>query len=99
MTYLLLKQLLTHLMVKNLLEILSRSHLLLSQQISIQVVAMVAEAEGKEDLWAMEDMEVVAMVVVTGKVSAMELVVVDSSELGTGSVLILYAINELLLEE
>lgn len=86
-------------MVKNLLEILSRSHLLLSQQISIQVVAMVAEAEGKKDLWAMEDMEVVAMVVVTGKVSAMELVVVDSSELGTGSVLILYAINELLLEE
>lgn len=80
-------------MVKNLLEILSRSHLLLSQQISIQVVAMVVEAEGKEDLWAIEDMEVVAMVVVAGKVSAMELVVVDSSELGTGSVLILYAIK------
>lgn len=91
MTHLLLKQLLTGLMVKNFLVILSRSHLLLGEQISIGVVAMVVEAEGEEDPWAVEAMEVVAVVAVAGGDSPVEVVVVeDSSELGTGSVLILH---------
>lgn len=91
MTHLLLKQLLTGLMVKNFLGILSRSHLLLGEQISIGVVAMVVEAEGEEDPWAVEAMEVVAVVAVAGEDSPVEVVVVEgSSELGTGSVLILH---------
>lgn len=91
MTHLLLKQLLTGLMVKNSLGILSRSHLLLGEQTSIGVVAMVVEAEGEEDPWAVEAMEVVAVVVLAGEDSPVEVVVVeDSSELGTGSVLILH---------
>lgn len=60
MTHLPPKQLLTGLMVKNSLGILSRSHLLLGEQTSIGVVVMVVEAEGEEDLWAVEAMEVVA---------------------------------------
>lgn len=92
MTHLLLKQLLTGLMVKNSLGILSRFHLLLGVQISIEVVAMVEEAEGEEDPWAVEAMEVVAVVVEAEEDSQVEeVVVVDSSELGTGSVLILHA--------
>lgn len=51
---------------------------------------MAVEAEGEEDLWAVEDMEVVAVVVAAGEDFPVELVVVDSSELGTGSVLIPY---------
>lgn len=53
MTHLLLKQLLTGLMVNNSLGILSRSRLLLGKQISVGVVAMGMEAEGKEGngLW------------------------------------------------
>lgn len=91
MTHLLLKQLLTGLMVKNSLGILSRSHLPLGEQISIEVVAMVVEAEGEEDQWAVEATEVVAVVVVAGEDSPVEVVAVeDSSELGTGSVLILH---------
>lgn len=91
MTHLLLKQLLTGLMVKNSLGILSRSHLLLGEQTSIGVVAMVVEAEGEEDPWAVEAMEVVAVVALAGEDSPVEVVVVeDSSELGTGSVLILH---------
>lgn len=91
MTHLLLKQLLIGLMVKNFLGILSRSHLLLGEQISIGVVAMVVEAEGEEDPWAVEAMEVVAVVVVAEEDSPVEVVVVeDSSGLGTGSVLILH---------
>lgn len=92
MTHLLLKQLLTGLMVKNSLGILSRFHLLLGVQISIEVVAMVVEAEGEEDPWAVEAMEVVAVVAVAEADSQVEVVAVeDSSELGTGSVLILHA--------
>lgn len=92
MTHLLLKQLLTGLMVKNSLGILSRFHLLLGVQISIEVVAMVVEAEGEEDPWAVEAMEVVAVVAVAEEDSQVEVVAVeDSSELGTGSVLILHA--------
>lgn len=92
MTHLLLKQLLTGLTVKNFLGILSRFPLLLGVQISIEVVAMVVEAEGEEDPWAVEAMEVVAVVVVAEEDSQVEVVVVeDSSELGTGSVLILHA--------
>lgn len=91
MIHLPLKQLLTGLMVKNSLGILLRSHLLLGEQISIGVVAMVVEAEGEEDPWAVEAMEVVAVVVVAGEDSPVEVVAVeDSSELGTGSVLILH---------
>lgn len=91
MTHLLLKQLLTGLMVKNSLGILSRSHLPLGEQISIEVVAMVVEAEGEEDQWAVEATEVVAVVAVAGEDSPVEVVAVeDSSELGTGSVLILH---------
>lgn len=66
--------------------------MLLGVQISIEVVAMVVEAEGEEDPWAVEAMEVVAVVVVAEEDSQVEVVVVeDSSELGTGSVLILHA--------
>lgn len=91
MTHLLLKQLLTGLMVKNSLGIPSRSHLLLGEQTSIGVVAMVVEAEGEEDPWAVEAMEVVAVVAVAGEDSQVEVVVVAAnSELVTGSVLILY---------
>lgn len=91
MTHLLLKQLLTGLMVKNFLGIQLRSHLLLGEQISIGVVAMVVEAEGEEDPWAVEAMEVVAVVAVAGEDSPVEVVVVeDNSELGTGNVLILH---------
>lgn len=60
------------------------------EQTSIGVVAMAEEAEGEEDPWAVEAMEVVAVVVVAGEDSPVEVVAVeDSSELGTGSVLIL----------
>ena len=90
MTHLLLKQLLTGLMVKNSLGIPSRSHLLLGEQTSIGVVAMVVEAEGEEDPWAVEAMEVVAVVAVAEEDSpAAAVAVEDSSEQGTGSVLIL----------
>lgn len=91
MTHLLLKQLLTGLMVKNSPGIPLRYHLLLGEQTSIGVVAMVVEAEGEEDPWAVEAMEVVVVVAVAGEDSPVEVVVaVDSSELVTGSVLILY---------
>jgi hypothetical protein len=91
MTHLLLKQLLTGLMVKNSLGILSRSHLQLAEQTSIGVVAMVVEDEGEEAPWAVEVMEEVAVVVVAEEDSPVEVVVVeDSSEQGTGSVLILH---------
>lgn len=90
MTHLLPKQLLTGLMGKNFPEILSRFHLLLVEQTSIGVVAMVVEAEGEEDPWAVEAMEVVAVVAVAGEVSPVEVVVVEvSNELATGNVLIL----------
>jgi len=89
MTHLLLKQLLTGLTVKNSLGIPSRSHLLLGEQTSIGAVAMVVEAEGEEDPWAVEAMEVVAVVAVAGEDSPVEEVVAAaSSELVTGSVLI-----------
>lgn len=91
MILLLLKPQLTGLMVKNFLGILSRSHLLPVEQTSIEVVAMAEEAEGEEDPWAEEGMEVAAVVVVAGEDFRVEVVVVeDSSELGTGSVLILH---------
>lgn len=65
--------------------------MLLGVQISIEVVAMVVEAEGEEDPWAVEAMEVVAVVAVAEEDSQVEVVAVeDSSELGTGSVLILH---------
>lgn len=65
--------------------------MLLGVQISIEVVAMVVEAEGEEDPWAVEAMEVVAVVVVAEEDFQVEVVAVeDSSELGTGSVLILH---------
>ncbi|KAB1263134.1 hypothetical protein Cadr_000023833 [Camelus dromedarius] len=83
MTHLPLKQLLTGLMVKNSLGIPSRSHLLLDEQTLIGVVAMVVEAEGEEAT------EVVAVVVVAEEDSPAAVVAVeDSSELGTGNVLI-----------
>ena len=40
--------------------------MLLREQISTRVVAMVVEAEGEEDPWAVEAMEVVAVVAVAG---------------------------------
>jgi hypothetical protein len=49
---------------------------------------MIVEAEGKEDPWAVEAMEEVAVVVVAGEDSPVE--VEDSNELETGSVLILH---------
>lgn len=65
--------------------------MLLGEQTSIGVVAMVVEAEGEEDPWAVEAMEVVAVVAVAGEDSQVEVVVVAAnSELVTGSVLILY---------
>ena len=87
MTHLPLKQLLTGLMVKNSLGILSRSHLLPGEQTSIGVVTVVMEAECEEDPQAVEAMEAVAVVTVAkdSQVAA----VADSSEQGTGSVLIL----------
>lgn len=89
MTHLLLKQLLTGLMVKNSPGILLRSRLLPVEQTSIGVAAMAGEAEGEEDPWAVEAMEVAAVVVVAGEDSPVVVVAVeDSSELGTGSVLI-----------
>lgn len=76
-------------MVKNSLGILLRFHLLPAEPISIGVVEMVVEAEGEEDLWAVEATEEVAVVAVAGEDSPVEVVeVVDSNELGTGSVLI-----------
>ena len=90
MTHLPPKQLLTGLMVKSSLGILSRSHSLLGEQTSVGVVAMVVEAEGKEDLWAVEAMEVAAAAVVAEEDSPVVVAVAeDSSEQGTGSVLIL----------
>ena len=89
MTHLPPKQLLTGLMVKSSLGILSRSHSLLGEQTSVGVVAMVVEAEGKEDLWAVEAMEVVAAAAVAEEDSPVVVAVAeDSSEQGTGSVLI-----------
>ena len=44
----------------NSLGILSKLHLLVDEQIPVGVVAMVMEAEGKENPWAMEAVEVVA---------------------------------------
>ena len=77
-------------MVKSSLGILSRSHSLLGEQTSVGVVAMVVEAEGKEDLWAVEAIEVVAAAVVAEEDSPVAVVVAeDSSKQGTGSVLIL----------
>lgn len=73
--------------------------MLLGEQISIEMVAMVMEAKGKEDPWAMEAMEVVAVVVVAREDSPVEVVVEeDSSELGTGSVLILHVRTRISLE-
>lgn len=92
MTHLLLKQLSTGLMVKNSLGILLKFHLLPAELILIGVVGMVVEAEGEEDPWAVEAMEEVAAVAVAVEDSPVEVVVVeDSNELGTGSVLILPA--------
>lgn len=54
------------LMVNDSLGILPRSHLLLGK-ISTSMVAMIMEAEGEEDPWAMEAVEVVAVVAVAGK--------------------------------
>ncbi|EPY79282.1 hypothetical protein CB1_000938004 [Camelus ferus] len=67
------------------------STLVLNEQTLIGVVAMVVEAEGKEDPWAVEALEVVAVVVVVAEEDSPVAVVVaeDSSELGAGSVLIL----------
>ena len=77
-------------MVKSSLGILSRSHSLLGEQTSVGVVAMVVEAEGKEDLWAVEAIEVVAAAVVAEEDSPVAAAAAeDSSEQGTGSVLIL----------
>ena len=60
------------------------------QQTSIRVVAMVVEAEGEEDPWTVEAMEVVAAAVVAEEDSPVVAAVAeDSSEQGTGSVLIL----------
>ena len=50
---------------------------------------MVVEAEGKEDLWAVEAMEVAAAAVVAEEDSPVAAAAEDSSEQGTGSVLIL----------
>lgn len=92
MTHLLLKQLSTGLMVKNSLGILLKFHLLPAELTLIGVVGMVVEAEGEEDPWAVEAMEEVAAVAVAVEDSPVEVVVVeDSNELGTGSVLILPA--------
>lgn len=78
-------------MVKNFLGILLKFHLLPAEPTSIGVVEMVVEAEGEEDRWAEEAMEEVAVVAVAGEDSPVEVVEVeDSSELGTGSVLILH---------
>lgn len=63
-------------MVKNSLGIPLRFHLLLSEQISIRVVAMVVDAEGEEDPWAMEAMAVVPVVVVAGEDSPVGVVAV-----------------------
>lgn len=64
--------------------------MLLGEQTSIGVVAMVVEAEGEEDLWAVEAMEVVAAAAVAEEDSPVAVAVAeDSSEQGTGSVLIL----------
>lgn len=87
MTHLLLKRRLTGLTVKNSLEILSRSHLLLGEQISTGVVAMGVEAEGVEDPWAVEaTVEAVAAVGAGVDSPAAAVVAGDSSELATGSV-------------
>lgn len=76
-------------MVKNSRGILSRSHLLLGEQTSIGAVAMVVEAEGEEDPWAVGATEVVAVVAVAEEDSPVAAVAEeDSSEPGTGSVLI-----------
>lgn len=76
-------------MVKSFLGILSRSHLLLVEQTSIEVVVMDVEDEGEEDPWAAEAMEVVAVAVAAGADSPVEEEEVEaSSELETGSVLI-----------
>lgn len=87
--HLLLKQPLIDLIIKSFLGILSSSLLLLIKQTSIEVVPMVMKNEGNDDPWAREDMEVVAVVVVDRDDSPVEVVVVmkDSSELGTRSVL------------
>lgn len=75
------KQLLTGLMVKNSLGILSGSHSLLGEQVSIGMAAMVVAAQGEGNLWAVEVMEVVAAVEVAGADFPVELEVVeDSSE-------------------
>ncbi|XP_036887722.1 uncharacterized protein LOC118977065 [Sturnira hondurensis] len=79
MIHLLLKQLLTGLMLKNSLGILLRSHFLLEKQILIGVVAMVVEAKGQEDPWTMEAMEVVAVEVVAGVDSPVEVVAVEDA--------------------
>lgn len=77
------------LMIKSFLRILSSSLLLLIKQTSVEVVAMVMKNEGSDDPWAREDMEVVAVAVVDRDDSPVKVVVVmeDSSELGTASVL------------
>lgn len=77
-------------MVKNSLGIPSKFHLLPDELTSIGVVGMVVEAEGEEDPWAVAAMEAAAVVAVAGEDSPVEEEeAVDSSELGTGSVLIL----------
>lgn len=91
MTHLPQKQLSTGLMGKNFLGILLKFHLLPAELTSIGAVEMVVEAEGEEDPWAEEAMEEVAVVAVAGEDSPVEVVEVeDSSELATGSVLILH---------
>lgn len=77
------------LMIKSFLRILSSSLLLLIKQTSVEVVAMVMKNEGSDDPWAREDTEVVAVAVVDRDDSPVKVVVVmeDSSELGTASVL------------
>lgn len=65
--------------------------MLLAELTSIGVVEMVVEAEGEEDPWAAEAMEEVAVVAVAAEDSPVEVgEVVDSNELGIGSVLILH---------
>lgn len=65
--------------------------MLLAELTSIGVVEMVVEAEGEEDPWAVEAMEEVAVVAVAAEDSPVEVgEVVDSNELGIGSVLILH---------
>lgn len=66
--------------------------MLLAEQTSTGVGAMDAEAEGEEDPWAEEAMEVAAVAAVAGEdFPVEEAEAAASRELGTGSALILLA--------